>query len=490
MCTGGDGVPGSVGEALGMIGAALDYLNGPAGDLVETTALGELLTALGEIDAKHAVARMRFLTRFDVNDCHDADGYPTTASWLAARTKTALKKARREVRAARQMTGAHPELADAMAAGRLSPSLADSIAEWTKGLPAGMREETDRILLGAAEAGANAGDLKIIATAASEAYKRQHADPDDPEDTFDERFVRVDTTLDGAGRINGNLTPECAAAVQSVLEALGKKRGKEDSRTVAQRFHDALQEGCELLIRAKLVPDRAGADTRVEVHIALSQLRDMPGSAVFEEAWLAARAGEHGYLAGKDAEVAACDALIVPVVTGSPDWAVIGQMVELVLDASPHGRQALPPAAWEALQYAMARLAIDFVSGPGALASVLRRGLLEAPFNGKSVPIDVGYSGNIPESIRRAVVLRDMRCAWPGGCDRRPAACDVHHVKHKKDGGPTSVKDCILLCQYHHDICIHRWGWEIELLPDGSVRAYGPAGQLIRSHGPPGNQAA
>jgi hypothetical protein len=39
--------------------------------------------------------------------------------------------------------------------------------------------------------------------------------------------VQVDTTLDNAGRITGDLTPECAAAVQAVLEALGKKRGTE-----------------------------------------------------------------------------------------------------------------------------------------------------------------------------------------------------------------------------------------------------------------------
>jgi hypothetical protein len=47
------------------------------------------------------------------------------------------------------------------------------------------------------------------------------------------------------------------------------------------------------------------------------------------------------------------------------------------------------------------------------------------------------------------VILRDRTCAWPGGCDRPPAACDVHHIKHKKDGGPTSVRQCILLCQFH-----------------------------------------
>jgi hypothetical protein len=51
--------------------------------------------------------------------------------------------------------------------------------------------------------------------------------------------------MDGAGRLIGDLTPECSAAVTAVLEALGKKRGPEDDRTAALRFHDAQQEGCE-----------------------------------------------------------------------------------------------------------------------------------------------------------------------------------------------------------------------------------------------------
>ncbi len=157
---------------------------------------------------------------------------------------------------------------------------------------------------------------------------------------------------------------------------------------------------------------------------------------MLEEAWLAARAGEHGYLAGKDAEVVACDALIVPVVTASPDWAAVDAMITLVLDAY----------------------------GPGAHGS----GAHAQPGDGQRRP------GR----------------AWAGGCDKRPAQCDVHHIKHLKDGGPTSVKDCILLCQYHHDICIHRWGWDIELLPDGSVRCHGPDGEVLRSHGPPPAQAA
>jgi hypothetical protein len=42
-----------------------------------------------------------------------------------------------------------------------------------------------------------------------------------------------------------------------------------------------------------------------------------------------------------------------------------------------------------------------------------------------------------------------------------------------------------MLCQFHHDICIHRWGWRLVLHPDGTTTAYGPKGQVLHSHGPP-----
>ena len=376
----------------------------------------------------------------------------------------------------------HPSLDDATATGALTISWAKEIAAWTGRIDHDdLQAEADKILVDAAAAGAGLDDLKLIAQAAYEAWRAQEPDPDeDPRGRgFGDRDLLLDATLDGAGRIRGDLTPECAAAVTAVLEALGKRRGPEDSRTIGQRYHDALQEACQLLIRAKMVPDRAGADTRVDVTIPLSDLLAMDGASVVEDTWLRARAGQHGYLSGKDAQAAACDALIVPVVTGAPDWDLIAEMIALVTDAYSHAGAApgtpLPPEAWQALQYALARRAIRFVSGPGALASALRRTLLGKPLNTKSAILDIGYADTIPDYIRKAVIARDKGCAWPG-CNRRPAACDVHHVKHKKHGGKTSSTDCVMLCQFHHDVCVHRMGWDLELLPDGSTRATSPDG--------------
>ena len=101
--------------------------------------------------------------------------------------------------------------------------------------------------------------------------------------------------------------------------------------------------------------------------------------------------------------------------------------------------------------------AVDLLSGPGGLASFLRRRQLGARLGGPSLPLDIGYGENIPAGIRNAVSLRDKHCRLPGGCNQPASACEVHHVRHKANGGKTSVKDCVLLCLYHHQVVIHRW---------------------------------
>ena len=527
--------PGSVAESLRTAVACLDYLI-PVTPELPAAACGEALTTLGEVRSKLAAAHAVLLRRFDALDGHDADGYGSSSAWLAAMTKMTRKDAKAAVKQMRTL-GERPHLEGALGAGDVSDSWAAEIAGWLKKLPEELRDGTEKILANAAAAGASLEDLATITAHALAHWQTDHPDADDDGD-FRDRQVQVGTTFGGAAILRGDLTPECAAAVTAVLEALGKKAGPEDDRTEKQRFHDALQLACELLLRAKLVPDRAGADTQVIAQISLRDLRVMGGAPGLEEAWIRSVLGEGGYLTGADAEAAACDAMIVPLVTGTMDTTALDKMIDLVLGAFGHhgppnpdadgsarpdpdreahrdqierlsmaaesafaassptaasafadsrsGPAEMSPQAWQALRYALARLAVDLVSGPAGVASILRRGLLEHPWNTPSFPLDIGYHESIPASIRRAVLWRDRyKCAWPR-CGRPAAWCDVHHIEHKRDGGKTSIKTCVTLCQFHHDICVHRRGWRIVLHPDGTISVYGPHGQVQHSHAPPG----
>ncbi len=64
---------------------------------------------------------------------------------------------------------------------------------------------------------------------------------------FEDRSLRLETTFEGAGVISGDLTPECAAVVTAVLEALSAPAGAEDTRCHGQRYHDGLHEAMRRL---------------------------------------------------------------------------------------------------------------------------------------------------------------------------------------------------------------------------------------------------
>jgi hypothetical protein len=98
------------------------------------------------------------------------------------------------------------------------------------------------------------------------------------------------------------------------------------------------------------------------------------------------------------------------------------------------------------------------------------------------------------EDLVRLCVLRDRRCRRPGGCDQPAAACQVHHTKHKANGGHTSLTGCVLFCSFHHQVAIHRWGWTLVLNPDGTTTAWNKdKTKVLHSHGllpGPGNNPA
>jgi hypothetical protein len=232
--------PASTAEAMDMILTGLSHLAAADPTALAARAQAECLQGLEQADAMSTAARAWFLAAFTSGQgyAEDADYSPT--AWLIHRTKVTKGAARGHLAWARRVQ-AHPQVAVALAEGVvLTESMARTICGWTDRIPRECRDTADDILIAAAKAGARKEDLAALA---AEIYARSLSDPDDdPGPAFEDRQVRVETTFAGAGVISGDLTPECAAVVTAVLDALSAPMGAEDTRTREQRYHDALQE--------------------------------------------------------------------------------------------------------------------------------------------------------------------------------------------------------------------------------------------------------
>jgi len=85
--------------------------------------------------------------------------------------------------------------------------------------------------------------------------------------------------------------------------------------------------------------------------------------------------------------------------------------------------------------------------------------------DGQSHPLDLGRSQRLfSGALRRALILRDRGCAFPG-CTRPPSWTQGHHIRHWADGGSTSLNNGVLLCGQHHRT-IHSGEWRVHLGQD------------------------
>ena len=155
-------------------------------------------------------------------------------------------------------------------------------------------------------------------------------------------------TFDGAGVLTGDLTPECAAVVTAVLDALSAPAGAEDDRSQAQRYHDALQRG-DAAAGHRRAAARAGraAGQGLGAHLAgrpdacwtAARRCWRSGPARVRARWAGHRAaasaggGDGGaWLDGDAARRVACDAAMAPVVTGDVNPAALEDLVRLCVE--------------------------------------------------------------------------------------------------------------------------------------------------------------
>jgi hypothetical protein len=491
--------PADAREALDMVRAGLGYLAAADAAQLPAVTQAEVLREVEQHDAMATAARAGFLAAFTAGQGHAGDGDYSAVSWLIHRTGITRGAAVGHT-AWSKRTATHPKVLAALAAGQVSESAGRLICLWTDKLPLKYRDAADEQLLAAFAGGLGLADLAGLF---AEMYVRARGDlPDqDRGREFADREVKLATTIGGAGVLHGDLTAECAAAVAAVLDALAAPAGNEDDRTKGQRYHDALQEAVRRLTAANLLPERAGQPVKAWAHISLADLLLLDADSALQQEWTervrarwaarrahAAEAGaaDGAWLDGDAAAAVACDAAMAPVVTGDVNVDALQDLVRLCVELDARRRDGTRDAAWAAIEQAVIGKAVDLVSGPGGLASFLRRRELGVRLGGPSLPLDIGYAESVPAGIRTAVLLRDRHCQWAGGCTQPAGACQVHHTRHKAHGGKTSLTDCVLLCPFHHQIVIHRWGWTLVVNPDGTTTAWNKdKTKVLHSHGPP-----
>ncbi|MGO8726099.1 MAG: DUF222 domain-containing protein [Streptosporangiaceae bacterium] len=511
-------VPSSAADAMAMVKAGLAWLARSDAGSLPGAVQADCLRGLEQAEAMTVAARSAVLATFSAQGGFEDDGHGSARAWLKWRTRVTAGAAAGAVGWMRRLA-AHPAVAEALAAADLSASWARHVCEWSDRLPEAHRGDADAILVAAAAGGAELGDLAALA----EEMRRRTAGPDGDggDDGFGDRSLRLATTFGGAGRLEGDLTPQCAAALQAVLDALGKKAGPEDIRSRRQRDHDALEEACRRLIASGCLPERAGQPTQIMLHMGLDQLRGLDGAPAVEAGWTAGQGCGAPAPPGAD-----CDAGIVPVVTGRLDPAILDTLAATLLRGpapdrddhpghdhpapdhpapdhpghddpardDPGGREESAAERRErlgrAVRLLIVRHAADLLSGPGGLAAHLRTGLVGPLAASVPLPLDIGaVTDTIPVHLRRAVTARDRRCRFPG-CDQPPAACQPHHIIPRSEAGPTSLANLILMCSFHHLIAVHRWGWGITLHPDGTLTATSPDDHTtLHDHGPPAHPA-
>ncbi len=325
-----------------MLKSALGYLAAADATAMAAETQAQCLQALEQAHSMGTAARTSVLAAFTVGQGYYADADYSPRAWLINRTRI-TKGAAVGYTAWVRRAAAHPEVAAALAAGEMSESYARTICSWTDKVPEDCRPDADEILLASAKTGMDLRDL------AGEIYARSlpGAPDGDEDEAFEDRSVKLETTFDGAGVLTGDLTPECASVVGTVLDALSAPAGAEDTRSQAQRFHDGLQEAMKRLVTAGLLPERAGQPVKAWVHMSLADLMMLDGSSALLEEWTArVRAqwaahraeasvggGDGGAWLDDDAAGAvACDAAMAPFVPGEVNPAALDDLVRLCVE--------------------------------------------------------------------------------------------------------------------------------------------------------------
>ncbi|MGY6650770.1 DUF222 domain-containing protein [Amycolatopsis sp. TRM77291] len=266
----------------------------------------------------------RFLAEVESRGAKDLYGHGSTASWFAELAGLSRAEAGAVVKRAvalnptRNLDGTEaaavaPATAAVAAEGLVGDERIDQILEILKRLPADTSVEdravAEKIL---ADLAPNAGPHQLVD---AEAKLLGWLDPDgnepqDPKPKEPRREITLERRRDGFWKLTGLLDDETGARTAAALEAYAQPRpvdefGQADLRMKCERLGDAWAELLDLAIACPDQPGTSGYRTLVHVTIGLDELKSGLGTACLDFV---------GTMTAREARLAACDCLMLPVV--------------------------------------------------------------------------------------------------------------------------------------------------------------------------------
>jgi len=483
-------------EALRGVVEAVDAL---AGLPVLPTGDAELIRRL---DLVHRAARrlaaveLALVREIDRAGVAGRVGATSTALWLTQRLLLTPGAARRLVLTAAAVDAAPPVLRDGLAAGLLGVDQVRAIAEALGQLPVDVGPE---VTVKAAEALVDhARELPAHQLGRLGQRILWHVAPDIAEEA-DRRSLRraesqvardryLSLTPDGPAsvRLSGRLDAESAAVIRAALDPLCSPRIRPDLDGFGPHIGAALDGGDATA--AAVYPRRGSrvGPSRDGDSAALVRPRD-PRSAPSPTGGTGRGAvvSGRGWRVGAEPRGDGGGRVADDRTAGQRRADALVEVCRLALATTRlpgnggDRPQVVVTVPFDPLTHRLGSGTLD--SGDRVAPETARRiacdaRILPAVLGGVGQPLDLGRERRlITGALRRALVLRDGGCAFPG-CDRPPRWCDGHHVRHWADGGPTSLANAVLLCGYHHRL-IHddAAGWRVEVAADGQPEFVPPA---------------
>jgi hypothetical protein len=291
-----------------------------------------------------------------------------------------------------------------------------------------------------------------------------------------DRYLSLTAEGPSSVRLHGRLDAEAAAVVRAALDPLCAPRFHTAGQTIGGPAHD----------RAPVAGGRADpAHDRAPVAGGPADPADgrMPVWPLAAGAWVRPVVAAGVALAdgrGRVSPVAAGGVVDAPADDRTPGQRRADALVEVCRLALASGGlpanggdrpQVVVTVPFDPVRRALGAGALD--TGERVSVETVRRlacdaRILPAVLDSRGQPLDLGRERRLfTGPLRRALVLRDGGCAFPG-CDRPARWCDGHHVRHWSDGGETSLANAVLLCGHHHRL-IHdeRAGWAVHIGLDG-----------------------